>query len=132
MPLVWAHAEYVKLRRSLHDGLVFDMPPQPVERYIVQRTPARHAIWRFNHKCREVPAGRLLRFELLARAVVHWSVDGWQTIQDTPTADTRLGVYVSDVPVQGLPPGTRIDFTIFRPEAGRWEGVDFAVTLTPP
>ena len=27
MPLVWAHAEYVKLRRSLRDGRVFDMPP---------------------------------------------------------------------------------------------------------
>ena len=26
MPLVWAHAEYLKLRRSLHDGRVFDLP----------------------------------------------------------------------------------------------------------
>ena len=26
MPLVWAHAEYLKLRRSLRDGRVFDMP----------------------------------------------------------------------------------------------------------
>ena len=32
MPLVWAHAEHVKLRRSLRDGRVFDMPPQPVRR----------------------------------------------------------------------------------------------------
>ena len=31
MPLVWAHAEYVKLRRSLEDGQVFDMPPQTVD-----------------------------------------------------------------------------------------------------
>jgi hypothetical protein len=27
MPLVWAHAEYLKLRRSLRDGRVFDLPP---------------------------------------------------------------------------------------------------------
>jgi glucoamylase len=27
MPLVWAHAEYVKLRRSLREQRVFDMPP---------------------------------------------------------------------------------------------------------
>mgnify|MGYP000312505887 CR=1 FL=1 len=32
MPLVWAHAEYVKLLRSLRDGQVFDMPPQGVQR----------------------------------------------------------------------------------------------------
>ncbi len=33
MPLVWAHAEYIKLLRSLKDRKVWDMPPQPVERY---------------------------------------------------------------------------------------------------
>lgn len=27
MPLVWAHAEYLKLKRSLLEGRVFDMPP---------------------------------------------------------------------------------------------------------
>ncbi|MGH8337247.1 MAG: glycoside hydrolase family 15 protein, partial [Gammaproteobacteria bacterium] len=32
MPLVWAHAEYVKLSRSLREERVFDMPPQTVER----------------------------------------------------------------------------------------------------
>lgn len=37
MPLVWAHAEYVKLRRSLHDGHVFDTPPQTVQRYQVEK-----------------------------------------------------------------------------------------------
>ncbi len=34
MPLVWAHAEYLRLSRSLHDGRVFDMPPQTVQRYL--------------------------------------------------------------------------------------------------
>lgn len=34
MPLVWAHAEYAKLVRSLHDGRVFDMPQQAYERYV--------------------------------------------------------------------------------------------------
>jgi glucoamylase len=34
MPLVWAHSEYIKLRRSLADGAVFDMPPQTVARYL--------------------------------------------------------------------------------------------------
>ena len=37
MPLVWAHAEYVKLLRSLREGQVFDTPPQPVKRYQVDK-----------------------------------------------------------------------------------------------
>ena len=38
MPLVWAHAEYVKLLRSLSDGRIFDMPPQTAQRYIKNKT----------------------------------------------------------------------------------------------
>jgi glucoamylase len=38
MPLVWAHAEYLKLRRSLRDGRLFDQPPQTVQRYLKEKT----------------------------------------------------------------------------------------------
>jgi glucoamylase len=130
MPLVWVHAGYVKLRRSLHDGRVFDMPPQPVERYVVGQTVARHAIWRFNHKCRELPSGLLLRLELLAAASVHWGLNGWRDTQDALTVDTRLGVHICDLPVQDLPPDTVINFTFFWPETSRWENADFSVLLT--
>jgi glucoamylase len=37
MPLVWAHAEYLKLRRSLRDGRLFDLPPQTVQRYLIEK-----------------------------------------------------------------------------------------------
>lgn len=111
------------------DGRVFDMPPQPVERYIVRETPARCSIWHFNHKIREAPAGRVLRLELLAPAVVQWSVDGWRSIQDSATADMALGVHVRDLPVQNVRPDVRIDFTFFWPEVSRWEQVDFGVTI---
>src|SRR6185369_277000 len=33
-PLVWAHAEFLKLRRSIQDGRVFDQPPQTFARYV--------------------------------------------------------------------------------------------------
>lgn len=129
MPLVWVHAEYIKLARSLRDGQVFDMPPQTVERYVARQTPARHAIWRFNHKCNEVPAGLSLRLEVLAPATVHWSADRWTTSCDTATVDTSLGVHVCDLPVQDHVANTRIDFTFFWLEAHRWEQADFAVIL---
>jgi len=129
MPLVWAHAEYVKLRRSLQDGRVFDMPPQPVQRYLKERTGSRFAIWRFNHRRRTIPAGRTLRVEVLAPATVHWSADGWKTIRDTNTQDTDLGMHVADLATDKMQAATRIDFTFYWPSAGRWEGVNFAVTV---
>ena len=129
MPLVWAHAEYVKLLRSLRDGRVFDMPPQPVQRYQVDRVVSAVATWRFNHKCRSIPRGKRLRIELLAPALVHWSLDGWRTTHDSRTEDSGLGVHFADLPTDTLPPGGRVVFTLLWLTGDRWEGVDFTVAV---
>jgi glucoamylase len=135
-PLVWAHAEFLKLRRSIQDGRVFDQPPQAVARYVTagkRTTP--YAIWRFNNKIRTMAAGKILRVETFAPAIVHWGRagpgghTGWQQIHDTATVDTGLGVYVADLPTTELLPGSRVDFTFYWPEAARWEGSDFRVLL---
>ena len=89
MPLVWAHSEYLKLVRSLADGAVFDLPPQPVERYLKKKTGSPLIIWRFNHQVHHLPRGKTLRIETLAPGKVHWSSDGWQTTRRMQTARTR-------------------------------------------
>jgi glucoamylase len=129
MPLVWAHAEYLKLLRSLRDGRVFDMPKLTVQRYQVAKIPSPLVIWRFNHKCRRLPTGKLLRIEVLAPAVIHWSVDEWRTVEDTATSDTELGAFIADLPTASLPAGACVRFTFFWTAAQRWEGLDFAVTV---
>jgi glucoamylase len=129
MPLVWAHAEYLKLCRSVFDGRIFDQPPQTVERYLVQQTTSDRIVWRFNNKVRALPATRTLRVETLAPAVVHWSVDGWDTVHDTPTLDTTLGVHLADLGTKGLAPGDHVQFTFYWQGAARWEGVDFEVCV---
>ncbi len=129
MPLVWAHAEYIKLVRSLRNGRVFDTPPQTVERYIKNGTESMLTIWRFNHKCRTMPAGRTLRIEVLSRAVVHWSRDGWQKSTDTETRDTGLGLHYVDLPGAETSSGSSVFFTFYWPDAGKWEGQDFGVSI---
>jgi glucoamylase len=129
MPLVWAHAEYVKLRRSLFDREVFDRPPQTVHRYLETQTTSNLITWRFNNKLRDMPAGRTLRVETLAPGIVHWSVDGWRSVQDTETRDTTLGVHVADLGTQHLCHGDRVDLTFYWPDEQRWEGIDFLVCV---
>jgi len=130
MPLVWAHAEYLKLQRSLLDGQVFDLPPQTVDRYIKQNTKSMLALWRFNHKTRKMESGKILRIESLTEAVIHWSDDDWQTTSDAKTVDTKLGIHYADLPTMGLPKGGSVQFTFYWPEAGCWEGVNFIVRVS--
>ena len=128
-PLVWAHAEYVKLRRSIRDGKVFDQPPQTVQRYLVEKPSRQIFGWRFNNKTRSVPRNKTLRIELLNPGLVHWSIDGWTTSQDTKTRDTGLGTHVLDLPTASLPAGSEVTFTFYWPLESRWEGTDFAVSV---
>ena len=127
-PLVWAHSEYIKLRRSLHDGKIFDQPPQTVQRYRVEKHRAMHFEWRFNNKCRSMPQGKKLRMVLPFPALVHWSFDGWKTAQDTNSRDP-LGVYVADLPTDQLTAGREIVFTFHWQQEQRWEGVNYTVVV---
>jgi glucoamylase len=129
MPLVWAHSEYIKLCWSLRKGTVFDMPPQTVERYLIRKIRPPYVTWSFGDKCRSIPIQKLLRLELPASATVHWSADGWHSVRDAETKDTRLGVHLTDLTTDRLPTGASIRFTFYWHEAARWQGEDFVVMV---
>ncbi|MBP6469966.1 MAG: glucan 1,4-alpha-glucosidase [Chloroflexi bacterium] len=135
MPLVWAHAEYVKLCRSLADGVLFDMPPQTVKRYVAGKSPSPFTTWRFNHKRRAIPAGKILRLELLNTAVIHWTTDNWQTTHQTHTQDTGLGVHTADLATAVCPAQTEIQFVIDQSSSKSQRGEKFIIqvaTATDP
>jgi glucoamylase len=56
--------------------------------------------------------------------------DGWQTVTDSKTVDTGLGIHYADLETMGLSPGESIVFTFFWTEANKWEGADFQVTVS--
>jgi glucoamylase len=130
MPLVWAHAEYVKLVRSLREGVVFDMPDLPYERYVRHRVEARHAIWCTANKIRVMRAGRVLRVQTTCPVLVHWSRDQWNTRRDTEAHESAgLGIWLADLDATALAPGAAVEFTLYYPQEGRWEGQDYRVSI---
>jgi glucoamylase len=130
MPLAWAHAEYLKLARSLEDGRVFDLPPQAAARYRDGPRPPAFAPWRPSHRVRRIRSGRALRVEVPRACTVHWSADGWRTTRDTTTRDSGLGLHVADLDVAGAPAGAAITFTL-RWADGSWEGDNHTVGVGP-
>ena len=140
MPLMWAHAEYIKLLRSVQDGKVYDLVPLVAERYLEKGLPKQsREVWKFNRQVRTIKPQQVLRIQAGAAFRLRWSVDSWQTVEDTdaqflPLLD--LG-YV-DIPV-GLQQAKTISFTFFWPngdgeasgEKGRWEQHNYTVEVAP-
>ena len=130
MPLVWAHAEYVKLLRSLADGAVFDMPPHATRRYQRGKSVARCRPWREDCPSAAIPAGRALRLDFAEPALVLYTRDGWGTQVKAETKDTGLGLFVAEIDTEGMTAGQRIVFTWRNPATGVWRGRNFEVSVT--
>lgn len=128
-PLVWAHAEYIKLRRSLLEGKIFDQVPQTVERYLNQKKFGEYFNWRFNNKPRTMPCGKKLRILLMEPALLHWSFDGWVTCKDSESEDSGWQLEHVDLPTETLAASRVVNFTFFWKKNGRWEDRNFSVTV---
>ncbi|MDE2184113.1 MAG: glucan 1,4-alpha-glucosidase [Alphaproteobacteria bacterium] len=119
MPLAWAHAEHIKLLRSLCDGRIFDTPPQALKRYAMAGVASsRRMLWRSNQKCRAMEAGSILRIELPTKGLIRWTADGWATSQAVCTADSGFGLQFADLDTQRIMPGATIAFSFRSTEGG--------------
>jgi glucoamylase len=94
MPLAWAHAEYIKLLRSLEEGKVWDMPPQPVQRYQVEGRHSMFQIWTEREPREWVTTGKQLRIDLCAASEVRWAVDS-QELSETISTRAVAGDFHS-------------------------------------
>jgi glucoamylase len=110
---VWAHAEYAKLVRSLHDGRVFDMPQQPYERYVRSKHVATVSVWSAQNRWRTVCEGCTLRIQTPGSTTILWSLGDGAAQQEIVSRDTTLpGVWIADVESATLPAGSVIRFAI--------------------
>jgi glucoamylase len=130
MPLMWAHAEYIKLLRSTADGKVYDAIPEVAKRYLGRRgAQKRLEVWKQIRRVRFMQPGEILRVQGDAPFTLHWSDDNWKTAHDAQSAQNALQISYVDVPEGATSSGTCIRFTFHWTEDGRWEGQDYAVTV---
>lgn len=128
MPLVWAHAEYIKLCYSIKQKKIFDMSSHTAERYIKNKVVSPFVTWRFSWPCYSVPSHKKLRIEVQAAALVHWTLNEWKNSYDSDTKDTDLGIHFVDIELKGQNTGS-IQFTFFWKEANHWENKNFEVPI---
>jgi glucoamylase len=130
MPLVWAHAEYVKLLRSVTDGKVFDRISVVAERYGAGRRPSPLEIFRLERPVESMPAGSKLRFVANEHFSLVWTVDDWQTVRHLESHHVGCAGHFADMESEPGQSG-RLIFTMKWRLNDRWEGRNFEVLLEP-
>jgi glucoamylase len=131
-PLVWAHAEYLKLLRSVADGKVFDRISVVERRYAVAKDKrtfqSRLEVFQVTRPISAVVQGGMLRIMDAARFSVTYTTDNWatQTCLEARVVG-RPGAY-ADIPV-GTDQTGSIIFTLFWPEENRWLGHNYEINI---
>jgi glucoamylase len=134
-PLVWAHAEYIKLLRSVADGEVFDRISVVADRYAV---PANQKdkrsftstleIFQLTRPISSVVQGGTLRIvDQLAFRVVY-TTDNWATKSELNSRVVGRPGAFADIPTSAGQQGSII-FTLYWPEQDRWLGHNFEVSI---
>ncbi|MFC5862358.1 glycoside hydrolase family 15 protein [Acidicapsa dinghuensis] len=130
MPLMWAHAEYIKLLRSTADGKVYDAIPEVARRYLGKRSRRKRLeVWKPNRHVRFMQHGEILRVHGNAPFVLHWSDDNWQSVHDTHSTRNALQIDYADLPESASSASTIIRFTFFWTQTSCWEEKDYIVTI---
>jgi glucoamylase len=131
VPLVWAHAEYLKLLRSARDGKVFDRIDPVYERYCTPegRAKLRHNVEIYSHlrPIQRMAAGNTLRILDHRQFELIWTADHWQTTQKTLSRSVGKAGFTADIPPT---PGTNlVEWTLHWPEPDAWLGYNVEVKV---
>jgi glucoamylase len=131
-PLVWAHAEYIKLLRSVADGQVFDRIPVVADRYAVPKDKrtfqSRMEIFQTGRPISSMVQGGTLRIMDADRFRVVWTTDNWATKNSRDAQFVgKPGAY-ADIQTPHDMVGS-IVFTLFWPQENRWLGRNYEVVV---
>ena len=129
MPLVWAHAEFIKLVVSRSLGRPFDRPEPLWHRYGGKRPALKRVIWTPHAPVGRLPQGAALTLALTEPGMFRWGHDGWQDIEERATEANPLGLHLVEIDTRGFSAGRRIDLTYRRQSDGQWAGQDYCITV---
>jgi len=130
MPLVWAHAEFLKLLVARDRGRPLELLDAVWDRYGGRRPAAAMWHWRDTSPVTHLPAGRSLVIESRSPFSLHYGLDGWQRVEDQQSRPLGLGMHGVVLAVDTLASAAELNFTRYLSDEGRWEGSDHRVTIT--
>jgi glucoamylase len=132
VPLVWAHAEYLKLLRSALDGKVFDRIDAVYARYCQpegrSRTRQNLEIYSLRRPIQRIAAGDTLRILDENHFDLIWSHDKWQTTHTTAGRSLGSAGFCADIATAPKQIGSLL-WTLHWPERDHWLGYNVEVQV---
>jgi glucoamylase len=130
-PLVWAHAEYLKLLRSALDGKVFDRVDPVYERYSLPegRKNLRRNLEIYTNKrpIQRIGASNTLRILDTQIFLLVFTRDGWKTTEKQLSRTVgNVGASADIVPGPGV---DAVEWTLYWPEQDAWLGYNVVVKV---
>jgi glucoamylase len=133
MPLLWTHAEFLKLLIAREQRRPIELLAAVEQRYAAtaanQFAARVAAAWHWRD---EVPVlthetGRALLIEDRTAFTLHFGFDGWQRTDERAALEQPFGLWAVQLSAAELTGPTQLNFT--RRYGDRWEGVDHRVAL---
>jgi glucoamylase len=128
MPLLWSHAEFLKLLIAREHGQPVELLQAVAQRYdgkVSRDAPAWH--WRHEVPIWRLEAGRALRIQDRQPFTLHFGFDGWKEVQDREALAGPFGLWAVQLTAAELEPHDAVDFT--RRYGDNWEEADHRVQL---
>ena len=133
VPLVWAHAEYLKLLRSARDGKVFDRVDAVYLRYCTPegRKLIRDKVEIYTHRrpVQQVAAGGTLRILDEDPFEVRWTTDGWKSTHHKSSRNLPDAGFYVDLAVSPDSGASELSWTLHWTDKDRWLGYNVQVRI---
>ena len=131
MPLLWAHAEFLKLLIARDSGRPIELLQAVESRYGGTHQPLPEAWhWRDEVPVLRLEAGRGLLIEDRQPFTLHMGFDGWRDTSEREAVPQVFGLWSVHLGAAELATYSELNFT--RHRGGAWEGRDHRVILDHP
>jgi glucoamylase len=142
-PLVWAHAEYLKLLRSAVDGQVFDRIEPVYKRYGRFKSEHEHArsthhgrkhqrtieIFSQHRPIQAITPHTTLRVLSDKRFALIWSDNQWQTTNSIDSRSLGSAGFAADILPEQRENLSGLSLTFFWQEENRWLGYNYEIRI---
>ncbi len=127
MPLVWAHAEYLKTCWGIENGRPYDQDQNILERYVNKKLNSGKDLWSFRNKTKRSHGKEAIIIVARTDFFLRFTKNNWMTYEDTNSQKVLQEVHYVEVDTKEMKEGDKLEFTFYWKISSNWEAENFHI-----